>query len=168
MRYIGCSNFSAWSLVGSLWTSERRGFTRFVSAQNHYNMLERTVRHELVPACAAHGIGLLPYFPLASGMLTGKYRRGEAPSKDTRLGLWGERGARALNDAAFDKVERFEDFAKQRGKTMLDLAFGWLLSQREVPSVIAGATKPEQVESNVKAGEWRLGAEDMLALAPLL
>ncbi|HMI90100.1 MAG TPA: aldo/keto reductase, partial [Polyangiales bacterium] len=168
VRYVGCSNFAGWMLVDALWTSEQRGLARFVSAQNHYNLLERTIRHELLPACAAHRIGVLPYFPLASGLLTGKYRRGEAPGKDTRLGLWGERGARLLNDDAFAKVDRFDAFAKQRDKTLLDLAFGWLLSQREVPSVIAGATKPEQVESNVKAGEYRLGAEDMLALAPLL
>ena len=126
------------------------------------------IRHELLPACGAHRIGVLPYFPLASGLLTGKYQRGEAPGKDTRLGLWGERGARLLSEDAFTKVERFEAFAKQRGKTLLDLAFGWLLSQREIPSVIAGATKPEQVESNVKAGEYRLSPEDMLAFAPLL
>ena len=168
VRYIGCSNFAGWQLVDALWTSQQRGFARFVSAQNHYNLLERTIRHELLPASHAHKVGVLPYFPLASGLLTGKYKRGEAPSKDTRLGLWGERGARMLNDDAFAKVERFEDFARQRGKSMLDLAFGWLLSQREVPSVIAGATKPEQVESNVQAGEWRLSPEDMLALAPLL
>jgi aryl-alcohol dehydrogenase-like predicted oxidoreductase len=168
VRYIGCSNFASWMLVDALWTSEVRGLPRFVSAQNHYNLLERTIRHELLPACAAHGIGVLPYFPLASGLLTGKYHRGEAPGKDTRLGLWGERGARLLSEDAFAKVDRFTAFAEQRGKTLLDLAFGWLLSQREVPSVIAGATKAEQVESNVKAGEWRLSAEDMGAVAKLL
>ena len=168
VRYIGCSNFAGWQLIDALWASERRGFPRFVSAQNHYNLLERTIRHELLPASGAHKVGVLPYFPLASGLLTGKYKRGQAPSKDTRLGLWGERGARMLSDDAFAKVEKLEAFAQQRGKTLLDLAFGWLLSQREVPSVIAGATKPEQVEGNVKAGEWRLSAEDMLALAPLL
>jgi aryl-alcohol dehydrogenase-like predicted oxidoreductase len=168
VRYVGCSNFAGWQLVEALWASDRRGFCRFVSAQNHYNLLERSVRHELLPACAKHGIGVLPYFPLASGLLTGKYRRGETPGKDTRLGLWGERAARLLNDGAFAKVERFEAFARERGKELLDLAFGWLLAQPEVPSVIAGATRPEQVESNVKAGEYRPGAEDMLALAPLL
>jgi aryl-alcohol dehydrogenase-like predicted oxidoreductase len=168
VRYIGCSNFAAWQLIEALWTSERRGFSRFISAQNHYNLLERTIRHELLPACAKHSIGVLPYFPLASGLLTGKYKRGEAPAGDTRLGLWGERAGRLLSDESFAKVERFTEFAAQRGKSLLDLAFGWLLSQREVPSVIAGATKPDQVESNVKAGEARLSAEDMLALAPLL
>jgi aryl-alcohol dehydrogenase-like predicted oxidoreductase len=168
VRYIGCSNFAGWQLIESLWVSERHALTRFVSAQNHYNLLERTIRHELIPACTKHQIGILPYFPLASGLLTGKYRRGEKPDKDTRLGLWGERAGRLLNDESFAKVERFDAFAKQRGKGLLDLAFGWLLSQREVPSVIAGATKPEQVESNVKAGEYRLSGEDMMTLAPML
>jgi len=168
VRYVGCSNFAAWQMIESLWTSERRGLVRFVSAQNHYNLLERTIRHELIPACTKYQVGLLPYFPLASGLLTGKYRRGEKPDKDTRLGLWGERAGRLLSDESFAKVERFEAFARERDKGLLDLAFGWLLSQREVPSVIAGATRPEQVESNVKAGEWRLSLEDMQALAPLL
>jgi aryl-alcohol dehydrogenase-like predicted oxidoreductase len=168
VRYIGCSNFTGWQLVESLWLSKSESLTRFVSAQNHYNLLERTIRHELIPACAKYQIGILPYFPLASGLLTGKYRRGEPPSKDTRLGLWGERGGRLLNDSSFDKVERLEAFAKQRGKSLLDLAFGWLLSQREVSSVIAGATKAEQVQSNVEAGSYRVAAEDMSALAPLL
>jgi aryl-alcohol dehydrogenase-like predicted oxidoreductase len=131
-------------------------------------MLERAIRHELIPACAHSKVGILPYFPLASGLLTGKYKRGEKPSPDTRLGLWGERGGRLLNDAAFDKLERLEGFAKERGKSVLDLAFGWLLSQPQIASVIAGATKPGQVESNVNAAEYRLVGLDMLALAPLL
>lgn len=168
VRYIGCSNFSGWQLVESQWVSKSRGLARFITAQNHYNMLERTIRHELVPACGKYQVGILPYFPLASGLLTGKYHRGEAPSKDTRLGLWGQRGASMLADQSFDKVEKLEGFAKERGKSLLELALGWLLSQAEVPSVIAGSTKPEQVESNVSAGEYRLSPLDMMALAPLL
>lgn len=168
VRYIGCSNFAGWQLVDALWTSKTRGLPRFASAQNHYNLLERTIRHELLPACTQTNTGVLPYFPLASGLLTGKYKRGEAPSKDTRLGLWGERGARLLGNEQFDKVERFDGFAKERGYGLLELAFGWLLSQPQIASVIAGATRPEQVESNAKAGERRLAPADMLALAPLL
>ena len=139
-----------------------------MSAQNHYNMLERAIRHELIPACTQHGIGILPYFPLASGLLTGKYKRGEKPGSDTRLGLWGERAGRMLNDGAFDKVERVQRFAQERDKGLLDVAFGWLLSQPVIASVIAGATKPEQVESNAKAAEFRLAPADMLAVAALL
>jgi aryl-alcohol dehydrogenase-like predicted oxidoreductase len=168
VRYVGCSNFAAWQLLDALWIAKSKGRARFVSAQNHYNLLERTIRHELLPACTQTGTGVLPYFPLASGMLTGKYKRGEKPGKDTRLGLWGEGGARLMNDQAFDKVERFEAFAKERSNDLLQLAFGWLLSQPQISSVIAGATSPAQVESNVKAGEHRLAPADMLALAPLL
>jgi aryl-alcohol dehydrogenase-like predicted oxidoreductase len=168
VRYVGCSNFRGYQLVDALWTSRTRGYSRFVTAQNPYSLLERTIRHELLPACAAHGVGILPYFPLANGLLTGKYRRGEAPDKGWRLSLMGERAKGLLGDATFDKVERLEAFAKERGKGLLDLAFAFLLSQPEVPCVIAGATKPEQVQGNAAAGEWRLTPADQAALAPLL
>ncbi|MFI5306244.1 MAG: aldo/keto reductase [Polyangiales bacterium] len=167
-RYVGCSNFASHQLVDALWVAKTRNLHGFVSAQNHYNMLERTIRHELIPACTQHGIGILPYFPLASGLLTGKYKRGEKPGSDTRLGLWGERAGRMLNDGAFDKVERVQRFAQERDKGLLDVAFGWLLSQPVIASVIAGATKPEQVESNVKAAELRLTPADMMAVTALL
>jgi len=168
VRYVGCSNFKGYQLVDALWTSRSRGLSRFVSAQNPYNLLERTLRHELLPACSAHGVGILPYFPLANGLLTGKYRRGEAPDKGWRLGLMGDRAKALLSDPTFDKLERLEAFARERGKGLLDLAFAFLLSQPEVASVIAGATKPEQVQGNTAAGEWRLTPLDQLALAPLL
>jgi aryl-alcohol dehydrogenase-like predicted oxidoreductase len=168
VRYVGCSNFSAWQLGEGLWQARSRGLSRFVSAQNHYNLLERAPRHELLPACAHYRIGLLPYFPLASGLLTGKYQRGQAPSTDTRLGAWGERGKKLLSEANFDKVERFDAFAQARGKSLLDLAFGWLLAQPVVSSVIAGATRAEQVESNVRAAQSGWSAEDLGALAALL
>ena len=168
VRYVGCSNYSGWLLVDALWTSKSRGLSRFVSAQNNYSLLERTIRHELIPACSAHEISILPYFPLASGLLTGKYKRGEAPEKGTRLGLMGERAKGLLSDERWEKVEKLEGFAKARDKTLLDLAFGFLLSQKEVASVIAGATKPEQVKANVGAGVYRLTPADQLALAPLL
>ncbi len=168
VRYVGCSNFASYQLVDALWISKTGGLAAFASAQNHYNLLERTIRHELIPACAQHGIGILPYFPLASGLLTGKYRRGEKPGADTRLGLWGQRAARLLDDANFDRLERMQGFVQERGKSLLELAFGWLLSQPQIASVIAGATKPEQVEANVKAAEWRLPPGDLMALAPLL
>jgi aryl-alcohol dehydrogenase-like predicted oxidoreductase len=168
VRYVGCSNYSGWLMVDALWTSKSRSLARFVSAQNNYSLLERTIRHELIPACTEHGISILPYFPLASGLLTGKYKRGEAPDKNTRLGLMGERAKGMLTDARWEKVEKLEAFAKARDKTLLDLAFGFLLSQREVGSVIAGATRPEQVLANVAAGAYRLAPADQLALAPLL
>lgn len=168
IRYIGCSNFSGWQLVGAQHVARERGLTAFASAQNHYNLLERKIRHELIPACDAYGVGILPYFPLASGLLTGKYKRGEAPAADTRLGLWGERAQRMLSDAAFDTVEAVEAFAKERDRTLLDVAFGWLLSQPQVSSVIAGATKPEQIASNVEAGKHRFEPLEMMAIEQLL
>jgi aryl-alcohol dehydrogenase-like predicted oxidoreductase len=168
VRYIGCSNFAGWQLIDASHTAKQRGFSRFISAQNHYNLLERTIRHELLPACTHAQVGVLPYFPLASGLLTGKYHRGEKPGQDTRLGLWGDRASGLLSDKSFDKVDAFNGFARERGKTLLDLAFGWLLSQPQIASVIAGATRPDQLESNVKAGEYRLSPADMMALAPLL
>ncbi|MDH5673840.1 MAG: aldo/keto reductase [Myxococcales bacterium] len=168
VRYIGCSNFAGWMLVEALHVARERGYPGFVSAQNHHNLLERKIRHELIPACEKYAVGILPYFPLASGVLTGKYRRGEAPDKDTRLGLWGERASRMLTDETFDKIEALEGFAKERERTLLDVASGWLLSQSSVSSVIAGATKPEQVESNVAAGGFRLDGAEMAALEKML
>jgi aryl-alcohol dehydrogenase-like predicted oxidoreductase len=163
IRYAGCSNYAGWQLVDSLWIAETRGYEPYVSAQNHYNLLERSVERDLVPAAEAHGVGLLPYFPLASGLLTGKYKRGEPPRSDTRLGSGSDYFKSLLSDANFDKVERLARFAEERGKSLLDLAFGWLLAQPTVSSVIAGATKPEQIEANVKAGEWAMTPEEAKA-----
>ena len=108
VRYIGCSNFAGWQLIDANHIAQQRGFARFISAQNHYNLLERTIRHELLPACTHAQVGVLPYFPLASGLLTGKYQRGQKPGQDTRLGLWGERAGALLSDRSFDKVEALD------------------------------------------------------------
>ena len=159
VRYVGCSNFAGWQVVEAAWTAKTAGLAPFVSAQNFYNLLERNVERELVPACNAYGLGVLPYFPLASGLLTGKYRRGEAAPEGTRLSA--PRFKAALTDKNFDKVEKLAGVAADAGKSLLDLAIGWLASQPHVPSVIAGATKPEQVEQNVRAGEWKLGAAEL-------
>jgi aryl-alcohol dehydrogenase-like predicted oxidoreductase len=161
VRYIGSSNVSGWMVADDDWTARSHHLTPFVSAQNEYSLMNREVEKEVVPACKKYGLGLLPYFPLASGLLTGKYQRGEKPPADSRLAAWGPRGERMLSDENFDIVEKLQAFATERGKTMLDLAFGWLASHEYVPSVIAGATKPEQVESNVKAAEWKLTPEEM-------
>ncbi|HEX5420972.1 MAG TPA: aldo/keto reductase [Gammaproteobacteria bacterium] len=165
--YAGCSNYAGWQLVESLWIAETRGCQPYISAQNHYNLLERGIERDLVPAAEAHGVGLLPYFPLASGLLTGKYKRGETPRSDTRLGGGSDYFKSLLSDANFDKVERLTRFAEERGKTLLDLAFGWLLAQPTVSSVIAGATKPEQVEANVEAGGWMMTPEEAKAAAEI-
>jgi len=161
VRYIGCSNFPGWMVADAAWIARTQHLTPFVSAQNQYNLLDRRIERELVPACKKFGLGVLPYFPLASGFLTGKYRRGEAPPEGTRLALWGPRGQQLLSEQNFDTLERLETFASEHGRSMLDLAVGWLASQPFVASVIAGATKPEQLEANVKAGEWRLTPEEL-------
>jgi aryl-alcohol dehydrogenase-like predicted oxidoreductase len=154
VRYLGCSNFAGWQVVEAAWTAKNESLSPFVSAQNFYNLLERGVEKELVPACNAYGLGVLPYFPLASGLLTGKYRRGEAAPEGTRLAAPRFKGA--LNEKNFDKVEKLAAVAADAGHSLLELAIGWLASQPHVPSVIAGATKPEQVEQNVRAAEWKL------------
>src|SRR5258706_5605761 len=165
VRYIGCSNFAAWQVVEAAWTSRSANLAPFVSAQNFYNLLERNVERELVPACNAYGLGVLPYFPLASGLLTGKYRRGEAAPEGTRLAA--PRFKSALSDKNFDRIEKLAAFAADAGHSLLELAIGWLASQPHVSSVIAGATKPEQVEQNARAGEWRLTPAELVKLNEL-
>ncbi len=166
VRYIGCSNYTGWQIADADWTAA--GGNRFVSAQNLYSLLERGVEAEVLPACEHFGLGFLPFFPLASGLLTGKYRRGEAPAEGTRLAAWGARGQAAMNDANFDKVEALEGWAKERGHTLLELAFAWLLGHEVVSSVIAGATSPEQVAANVATAEWRLTPEEVEEVGKLV
>ncbi|MFN0093319.1 MAG: aldo/keto reductase [Dehalococcoidia bacterium] len=161
VRYAGHSNFSGWQTVEAAWISEARGIVPFISAQNAYSLLDRAVEKELVPACTKYGVGILPYFPLASGFLTGKYKRGAAMPEGARLTNMGAMAERIVNDQNWDKVEKLEAFATGQGHTILELAVGWLASQAHVGSVISGATSPAQVEANVKAGDWRLTAEQM-------
>ena len=161
VRYIGNSNFTGWMIADADWTSRNEHLSRFVSAQNNYSLLERRVEHEVTPACSQFGLGMLPYFPLASGLLTGKYKRGEAPAEGTRLAAWGPRGAQALNDKNFDRLEKLSSWAEERGHDMLELAFAWLLGHPVVSSVIAGATKPEQVAANAATAGWRLTPQEV-------
>ena len=162
VRYIGCSNFAGWQVADAQWTARANHLSPFVSAQNEYNLLDRRTEHELVPAANAYGLGVLPYFPLASGFLTGKYRHGEPPPHGTRLQMWGPRGEQVLSERNFAVLEKLETFATSRGHTMLELAIGWLASQPHVASVIAGATSPEQVEQNVAAAAWQLTREELI------
>jgi aryl-alcohol dehydrogenase-like predicted oxidoreductase len=164
VRYVGHSNFSAWETADADWTARARGYERFISAQNEYSLLDRSVEAELVPACERFGIGLLPYFPLYNGVLTGKYRRGSAPAEGTRLGNNAQRAERLLTDETFDRVEALEKVAETRGVTLLHLAIGGLAAKPAVASVIAGATRPEQVTANVAAGLWEPAAEDLAAI----
>jgi aryl-alcohol dehydrogenase-like predicted oxidoreductase len=161
VNYIGCSNFSGWQIADAQWTCRANHLNPLVSAQNEYNLLDRRIEREVVPAANAYGLGILPYFPLASGFLTGKYRQGEKPAADTRLGAWGPRGEQVLSDRNFETLGKLQPIAEKNGKTMLDLAVGWLVSQPHVSSVIAGATKPEQVEANVAAANWRLTPDQL-------
>jgi aryl-alcohol dehydrogenase-like predicted oxidoreductase len=162
VRYLGCSNYAGWQVADAAWTAKSRGFNPFVSAQNQYSLLNRDVERDLVPACERFGVGLLPFFPLASGLLTGKYRRGEAPPSGTRLD--GDRQRRLLQDAPWDTIEALEDFADKRGRSLLDIAIGGLARQPAVASVIAGATSADQVRANATAGLWEPGDDDLTEL----
>ncbi|GAB3880661.1 aldo/keto reductase [Microbispora bryophytorum] len=151
VRYVGSSNFASWQVTDADWIARTGGFERFVSAQNEYSLLDRQADKELVPALLHHGVGLLPYFPLANGLLTGKYRRGEEPPAGARLAGRPQ----YLTDARFEVVERLQEFAERQGVSLLDVAIGGLLAQPSVSSVIAGATRPEQIKANVAAAAWR-------------
>ena len=164
IRYAGSSNLDAWQVTDAEWISRTGHRSRFVSAQNNYNLLEREVEQELVPACEKFGIGILPYFPLARGLLTGKYRRGEPPPAGSRL----EQRPELFTDEAFDRIEALEKFAADRGRSLLDLAIGSLAARPAVASVIAGATRPEQVRRNAEAGDWQPTEQDLAALDEVL
>ncbi|WP_185746214.1 aldo/keto reductase [Oryzihumus leptocrescens] len=163
VRYVGCSNFDGWQLVDADWTARAGGYERFVSAQNRYSLLDRSVEAELVPACEHLGVGILPFFPLEYGLLTGKYTRGQAAPEGSRLAIEQAR----FEGADWDRIEALEAFAAERGLSMLQVAMGGLAAQPAVTSVIAGVTRPEQVVSNAQAGLWEPTAEDLAALEAL-
>lgn len=163
VRSIACSNLAGWQLVDADWTSRSRGFARFVAAENRYSLLDRSVERELLPACRHLGVSLIPYFPLGSGLLTGKYRRGQPAPEGTRLAV-SPRAAGALTDANFDVVEAVGAFAAEHGTSPTAVALGWLAAQPDVASVIAGATSPEQVEANVAATGWTPTEEELAEL----
>lgn len=160
VRYVGSSNFAAWQVVEADWTARSAGLTRFVSAQNAYSLLDRSAERELVPALRRIGAGLVPYYPLASGLLTGKYRRGEQPPSGSRLSTRPER----LAAADFDRLEALEAVAAERGISLLTLAIGGLAAQPAVAGVIVGARTAGQVRRNVAAGEWVPTAADLAAI----
>ena len=169
VRYIGCSNLAGWQISDAAWTAKDQGLRSFVTAQNEWSLINRSVEAEIVPACAHHGLGLLPYFPLASGALTGKYKRGEAPSADSRYGGAGKAMFESMYghfvaDDTLARVETLEKIAAQAGIGLIELALSWLASQPVVSSVIAGATRPEQVEMNAKATRGDLSKEVLRAV----
>ncbi len=161
VRYVGCSNFAAWQVADAMWTARDRHLTPFVSCQDELSLLVRGAEKELLPAMEQFGLGLLPYFPLASGLLTGKYKRNAAMPEGARLTNTERLAERYLTETHWPKVEKLTDFCEARGHTMLELAFSWLLARKQVASVIAGATRAEQIEQNTKAGTWTLTAEDL-------
>ena len=157
-RYIGCSNFMAWQVCEAVWTSRSLGITAFASVQPKYSLMDRAIEAELTPFCREYRMGILPYFPLENGFLTGKYKRGQVAPQGTRLAE-GDRGM--FTDANFDLLEALEAFCAERGRSVLELAFAWLLANPDVSSVIAGATRAEQVVANAKAAAWTLTAQEL-------
>ena len=164
VRYIGSSNFAGWQVADADWIAQTQHQARFVSAQNHYNLLERDAEQELIPSCVNRGVGVLPYFPLANGLLTGKYSRGQAAPPGTRLtGRESE-----LTDDVFDKLEALERFGAEHGHSLLEVAIAGLAAMPGIASVIAGATKPEQARANAAAGDWELSPDHLAKLRSAL
>ena len=167
VRYIGASNYAAWQMARANTLAEFRGWSSFVTIQSHYHMLEREVEKEVIPFCQAHGVGFIPFFPLAGGFLTGKYKRGEGAPAGTR----GERSPYVqgyMTDANYDHVEAMTAWAEERGHTMAELAHAWLLAQPTVCSVISGLTKLSHLEANAKAADWELTTDEVAEVEKLL
>ena len=161
VRYIGCSTLPGWQVVEAQWTAKHHGLHRFVSCQEEYSLLARRLDHEMMPVLQAYGLGLIPFAPLANGLLTGKYKRDKPLPEGARLTYMQRAAGRYLTDDNWTMVEQLEGFATERGHTLLELAVSWLLHRPQVASVIAGATKPEQVDENVRAAGWALTEADM-------
>jgi len=167
IRYVGASNFMAWQLARANLMAEFRGWSPFVVIQSHYHMLERDVERELLPYCQNQGVGLIPFFPLAGGFLTGKYKRGEPAPAGSR-GVDNPYVQRYMTDANYDLIEKLSAWAEERGHTLTELAHAWLLAHPEVSSVISGVTTVEQVQANVKSAEWALTAGEMAEVNQIL
>ena len=167
VRYLGASNLPAWQVAQAQAVARELGSERFVSSQDEYSLLRRDAERELIPALQAHGVGLLPYFPLANGLLTGKYRVGAAAPPDSRLAHNAALAGRYLTPRDLRVAAALEAYAVERGRTLLELAFSWLAAQPTVASVIAGATTPEQIDLNVRAAGWTLGADELARIDAL-
>lgn len=164
VRYLGHSNFAGWQIAAADAAAERAGATPFISAQNEYSLLERGVEAEVIPACEAFGLSLLPYFPLASGLLSGKYRPGEASPGDVRLADGTPSADRWRTPGNVGRTENLRAVAEANGHTMLELAMSWLARQPVIASVIAGASRPEHVQGNVSAVAWKMAPEELSAI----
>ena len=161
--YVGCSNFDGWQIADAAWTATSGGLAPFVSVQNRYSLLDRTVEAEVTPACERFGLGILPFFPLEYGLLTGKYRRGESAPEGSRAALDPSRSG-WLDQADWDRIEALTSYAEQRSLSVLDVAIGGLAAQPSVSSVISGATRGEQVRTNAAAMGWEPSDEDLAEL----
>lgn len=161
VRYVGCSRFAAWQVVDAIWAARSAGLSAFVSCQDEYSLLAREPDLGLLDAMRAQGLGLLPYFPLASGLLTGKYRRDEPMPTGARLSYTPLLSGHFVTERNWSMVEQLRRFCELRGRSLLELAFSWLLARPTVTSVIAGATKPAQIAQNLAASGWALTAEDL-------
>ena len=165
VRYIGCSNFAGWQLSEALWTSYVNNLNHFVTIQTKYNLFERQIEQELVPCCKAHGVGVIPWGPLAGGFLTGKYLRGEQP----KISATGARPSKAfieiyngiMTDVNWERLGKIEAFAKIRGHNVGELAIAWLVSHPWLSTIIAGATSPEQLDQGIAGTDWKLTAEEV-------
>jgi aryl-alcohol dehydrogenase-like predicted oxidoreductase len=166
VRYLGNSNFAGWEIADADWTARAAGRTPFISAQNQYSLLHRDAETEILPACEHFGLGFLPFFPLASGLLSGKYRRGEKPAEGTRLSL--SRYERVFAGADWDKIEALSTYGEERGHSLLEVAISGLAARPAVTSVIAGATTADQVHANAAAGAWILTPADLASLDEIL
>lgn len=166
VRYIGASNFAAWQLCRANDVAELLNLTPFVSIQPHYNMLHREIEKEMMPYAQAFNLGILPYFPLAGGFLTGKYRRGHVPPGSR--GREDKRVQAHFTDGSYTLIEKLKAFAEGHGRTMVQLAIAWLLAQPQVSSVISGVTGVDHLENNVKAHDWHLGAGELNQISDLL
>ena len=168
VRYIGCSNFPAWQLCEALWTSKQHNLASFIVLQSRYNLIDRRIEPEVVPCCQAHGVGFVPWGPLASGFLAGEYHRNEKIPRGARLAKPAPIYSDILTDANFDKLAKLEAFAREHGHSIAELAIAWLLAHPWLSSVIAGATNVEQLSRNMVAMGWKLTAEDLAELEKTL
>lgn len=166
--YIGVCNFEAWRMVDAVWTSRHGGMTQIISSQFEYSMLYRAGEAEMLPACRAHGVGVMPYLPLAAGFLTGKVDVGGQAPAGTRLALDAGQSGRWITEGNLNVIGELRDWANERGKSLVDLAFAWLLADPIVGTVIAGASSPEQIEQNARASDWQLSSNERAEVTAIL
>lgn len=158
IRYIGSSSFASWQISEAGWTAVTKEFNQFISMQNRYSILNRDMEKEIVPVCKKHNVSLLPFFPLESGLLTGKFKRNEEPPKGTRLALW--KGAFS-SESKFDTIDKINEFGKKINRNLLEISLAWVAQQDQVGSVLVGATSPDQIKQNIDAISWEMTESEL-------